>query len=418
GGASAIVVIVIIIIIFIIVLLLLCYAVYRYRKEKPERTQRTDEGILLKHYDRRTGQVVPISWTPTFNGPRLERLSTDVQPKNSFNENVDDHHTTMSSIFTGTTTGSKHTAMTLNTELTKATDSKKNASVENVDEERKGRVHDGHASIDGDSNKSEDPNALHTDEEMEAMGEVNEDGEMSETDSANDFLPINHPAKTLPPIDLLLLIDSSGSIGLTNFEQMKKYINAVLNNVDISPGRSRVATVIFATEPKVSFGFDKYYTQRSVQASVTKLPYLGGPTFLSKALVFAAGILYQEQNMKDGKHRKHKLMPTPKHDRLQVMIVVSDGYSEDNFDNAATILHEKLHVKIAALVGRSYNKERLMPITRFEGAIFVKEHTEALSIWLWRQQRLWNENFGSYVEKEKSLPLDRTTTNSSPRKKK
>ncbi|VDM40008.1 unnamed protein product [Toxocara canis] len=311
----------------------------------------------------------------------------------------------MSSIFTGTTTGSKHTAMTLNTELTKATDSKKNASVENVDEERKGRVHDGHASIDGDSNKSEDPNALHTDEEMEAMGEVNEDGEMSETDSANDFLPINHPAKTLPPIDLLLLIDSSGSIGLTNFEQMKKYVNAVLNNVDISPGRSRVATVIFATEPKVSFGFDKYYTQRSVQASVTKLPYLGGPTFLSKALVFAAGILYQEQNMKDGKHRKHKLMPTPKHDRLQVMIVVSDGYSEDNFDNAATILHEKLHVKIAALVGRSYNKERLMPITRFEGAIFVKEHTEALSIWLWRQQ-VSLQLFLQHSELSLNLPND------------
>lgn len=50
------------------------------------RTGRTDEDIALKHYDRRIGEVVPISWTPTVNGPRLERLSTDVQPKNSVNE--------------------------------------------------------------------------------------------------------------------------------------------------------------------------------------------------------------------------------------------------------------------------------------------------------------------------------------------
>lgn len=68
------------------------------------------------------------------------------------------------------------------------------------------------------------------------------------------------------------------------------------------------------------------------------------------------------------------------------MIVVSDGYSEDNYDNATTILHEKLYIKIAAIVGRSYNKERLLPITRFDGAIFLKEQTEALSIWLWKQQ--------------------------------
>lgn len=39
---------------------------------------------------------------------------------------------------------------------------------------------------------------------------------------------------------------------------------------------------------------------------------------LAKALSFAAGLLYREQNMKDVKKRKHKLMPTPRHDRLQV----------------------------------------------------------------------------------------------------
>lgn len=34
------------------------------------------------------------------------------------------------------------------------------------------------------------------------------------------FLPPGHPAKALPPIDLLFLIDASSSIGNVNFENV------------------------------------------------------------------------------------------------------------------------------------------------------------------------------------------------------
>lgn len=49
------------------------------------------------------------------------------------------------------------------------------------------------------------------------------------------------------------------------------------------------------------------------------MSYTGGATMLAKALSFAAGVLYNEQNMKEAKKR-HKLMPTPRHDRLQVSV--------------------------------------------------------------------------------------------------
>uniref|UniRef100_A0A914YVX2 VWFA domain-containing protein n=1 Tax=Panagrolaimus superbus TaxID=310955 RepID=A0A914YVX2_9BILA len=107
--------------------------------------------------------------------------------------------------------------------------------------------------------------------------------------------------------------------------------------------------------------------------------------------------------MKSGRFRKHKFMPTPRHDRLQVMIVVSDGASDDNFDKQATHLHEKMLVKIAAVVTKSFNRDRLLPITRFDGSVFLLDQQQALSIWLWRQQRMWTENFAEYVEREKTL---------------
>uniref|UniRef100_A0A914QBY8 Uncharacterized protein n=1 Tax=Panagrolaimus davidi TaxID=227884 RepID=A0A914QBY8_9BILA len=85
------------------------------------------------------------------------------------------------------------------------------------------------------------------------------------------------------------------------------------------------------------------------------------------------------------------------------MIVVSDGASDDNFDKQATHLHEKMLVKIAAVVTKSFNKDRLLPITRFDGSVFLLDQQQALSIWLWRQQRMWTENFAEYVEREKTL---------------
>ncbi|EYC08144.1 hypothetical protein Y032_0067g17 [Ancylostoma ceylanicum] len=218
-------------------------------------------------------------------------------------------------------------------------------------------------------------------------------------------LPPNHPARHLPPFDLLLLVDSSSSIGISNFEAIKTNIINLLEDLDIGPGRSRVALVQYALQPSVVFGFDKYYSLKSVQKGVERMSYTGGATMLSKALSFAAGLLYKEQNMRDVRKRKHKLMPTPRHDRLQVLCLVSDGASDDNIDKATAYLHEKLQIKIMAMVTRSFNKDRLVAITRFEGSIFVMDQKESISIWLWRQQRLWAENYSAYIEREKSRPL-------------
>ncbi|VDD95215.1 unnamed protein product, partial [Enterobius vermicularis] len=259
---------------------------------------------------------------------------------------------------------------------------------------------------DSEANKF---NKRETDTEEEPGDENNfgtescDDEDVSEPDSVTrpqkNNLTVGHPALSLPPVDIMILIDCSSSIGISSFQ--KESICNFLKDVDIAPGRSRVAVVIFANEPIVYFGFDKYYSYKSIARKIRNISYIGGPTFLAKALLFASGILYQEQNMKNGKRRKHKFMPTPRHDRLQVLVVVSDGYSEDNYEKVSYILYEKLNVKTASVVMRTYNKDKLLPITRFKGAIFLMNEIEGLSMWLWRQQRIWNENYADYIEKEK-----------------
>ncbi|PIO65576.1 hypothetical protein TELCIR_12746, partial [Teladorsagia circumcincta] len=88
-----------------------------------------------------------------------------------------------------------------------------------------------------------------------------------------------------------------------------------------------------------------------------------------------------------------------------VLCLVSDGASDDNIDKSTAYLHEKLNIKIFAMVTRHFNKNRLLSVTRYEGSIFVMDQKESISIWLWRQQKMWAENYAAYIEREKSMPL-------------
>ncbi|CAJ0582701.1 unnamed protein product, partial [Mesorhabditis spiculigera] len=240
--------------------------------------------------------------------------------------------------------------------------------------------------------------------------EIDEDGSEHPSTDSDYSIPVghlsrDHPARHLPPVDIIFLIDTSSSIGIQNFEKMKSCIEAIVQDVDVAPGRSRVAAVQFAGEPQVVFGFDKYFTIQSIQRALNRIIYTGGPTHLSKALSFCAGVLWKEQNMADGKHRKHKLAKTPRHDRLQVLCVASDGSSEDNVAKSTSMLHERLQIKVCALVTRAFHRQKLEEITRFDGAIFVVGQKEAVNIWLWRQQRLWWETYSKYLAKERKEPL-------------
>lgn len=203
------------------------------------------------------------------------------------------------------------------------------------------------------------------------------------------------------------------ALNLAEFQQ-KNFICEILKDVDIAPGRSRVAMVQYSQDPTVVFGFDQFYSFESVRRGVMRLSYTGGATMLSKALAFAGGIMYHEQNLKKTT-KKHQYLPTPKHDRpqvgqciqktnficIQILCLVSDGYSDDSADKESVNLHDRLHVKIFAVVTRSFNKNKLVPITRFEGSVFTVHQRESVAIWLWRQQRIWAEHYNAFIEKEK-----------------
>lgn len=104
-----------------------------------------------------------------------------------------------------------------------------------------------------------------SDYEKDIFEGITNDGTFDRTTSQ---LPMDHPARNLPPVDVLLLIDASSSIGNIQFENVKMLLKDFINDIDISPGKSRICVTLFAQEPQVFFGFDRFYSIHAVQCKI------------------------------------------------------------------------------------------------------------------------------------------------------
>ena len=83
-------------------------------------------------------------------------------------------------------------------------------------------------------------------------------------------------ACTSPTADVVFVVDGSGSIGSSNFREVKSFIGSVVDAFDISSTKVRVALIQFSNNAVVEFNLRRYSNKRSVKAAVAGLPYNGG----------------------------------------------------------------------------------------------------------------------------------------------
>ena len=89
-------------------------------------------------------------------------------------------------------------------------------------------------------------------------------------------------------LDLLFLLDESGSVGRTNHELALEFMKSVVSFYDISDDGTRVAVVSFSSGAGVEFYFDEHSKLRQVQKAINKIGYSGGYTHTALALELAA----------------------------------------------------------------------------------------------------------------------------------
>ena len=94
-------------------------------------------------------------------------------------------------------------------------------------------------------------------------------------------------------VDIAFVIDSSGSIGRSNWERMKRFIKSLVSKLDVSPSATHVAAVAYSTNPEVVMRFNDFQGTDQVNLLIDRMRWQRGFTYTDKALILANSNLFQ-----------------------------------------------------------------------------------------------------------------------------
>ncbi|XP_031750575.1 collagen alpha-1(XX) chain isoform X2 [Xenopus tropicalis] len=127
--------------------------------------------------------------------------------------------------------------------------------------------------------------------------------------------------------DIVLLIDSSWSVGRTNFRLVKNFLGGILSPLPISRDKIRIGASQYSGEPHTEWDLNAYGSKAEVLEAVKRLKYRGGNTFTGLALTHVL-----EENLRAAAGaREHA---------GKVLVLLTDGKSQDDAISVAQMLKE------------------------------------------------------------------------------
>lgn len=85
-------------------------------------------------------------------------------------------------------------------------------------------------------------------------------------------------------VDLVFVLDGSGSVGESNFKKVKEFVKRVIDFFNIGVDGTHVAVVTYETETRIEFNLVKYYTKTELRNAVDDIKYRGYLTYTGEAL--------------------------------------------------------------------------------------------------------------------------------------
>ncbi|XP_076827632.1 collagen alpha-6(VI) chain isoform X2 [Brachyhypopomus gauderio] len=165
--------------------------------------------------------------------------------------------------------------------------------------------------------------------------------------------------------DIYFLIDHSGSINPPDFEEMKRFILEFLLVFTIGPNRVRVGVVKFADTPTLEFTVMEYKDRTSIEKAVNDIVQIGGGTETGKGLTFMGPLFKKAKET-----RSHKVP--------EILIVITDGESQDRVKEPADKLREQ-GVSIYAIGVKAANEPELLEIADNSKKMFFVTNFDALT---------------------------------------
>ncbi|XP_073324867.1 matrilin-4 [Pagrus major] len=148
-------------------------------------------------------------------------------------------------------------------------------------------------------------------------------------------------------IDLVLLIDGSKSVRPQNFELVKKFVNQVVDSLDVSPHGTRVGLIQYSSRVRTEFPLNMYHTADEIKAAVMKVDYMEKGTMTGLALKHMVENSFSEA---EGARPASRNIP-------RIGLVFTDGRSQDDITEFAKKAKEAGITMYAVGVGKAVEDE-------------------------------------------------------------
>ncbi|XP_057701791.1 matrilin-4 isoform X2 [Corythoichthys intestinalis] len=151
----------------------------------------------------------------------------------------------------------------------------------------------------------------------------------------------------LSVIDLVLLIDGSKSVRPRNFQLVKKFVNEVVDTLDVSEHGTRVGLVQYSSRVRTEFTLDRYHNADDVKAAVMKMEYMEKGTMTGLAL---SHMLERSFSEAEGARPLSRGIP-------RIGLVFTDGRSQDDVAEIAAQAKQAGITMYAVGVGKALEVE-------------------------------------------------------------
>lgn len=167
--------------------------------------------------------------------------------------------------------------------------------------------------------------------------------------------------------DIVVLLDSSTSVGEQNFITIKQFTASVANSFNIGPSEVCLSVVTYSTYVQKHFNLNDYLDKTSLVHAINALKYHSGVTNTGAALeyVFRHGFTLQAGDRPDAKN---------------IVIVISDGRAVDSLlaSKEATLLHHAGITMIAVGVGSLIDVQKLDVLASSNSLVFRTPNYDSL----------------------------------------
>ena len=99
-----------------------------------------------------------------------------------------------------------------------------------------------------------------------------------------------------PIADIAFIIDSSGSIGRSNWGRMKRFLKAIVSKLDVRPAATHISAIAYSNNPEVVYRFNSRQGTDDVNKAFDGMRWQRGFTYTDKALLLADSDLFQTGN--------------------------------------------------------------------------------------------------------------------------